>query len=338
MKRFSVVALLLALLLVVVGPASPQGPGVFIRTDCTTITVPVAGQTWCFDATNNNVKYWTGSAFTVYPAATTPISLGTTRLTQVSATSIQLGQGLLPLNVAGTWVTRPVTAAITIANTGLVATTTYFVYAYDASGATTLVLSTTGHTTNASFGVEVFNGSSGVCTPGAYCTLVGMIRTQGSTPGQFVNSATQRFTLSHFNRRNIGLVNNFTTSRTTASTTYVELNTEIRCEFLTWSDESVLVSYQANGSNDTAGSVNSTAVGFDGTNQENSASRSPAYAAGARTTSSGTLLNAVVAEGYHYVTLLGAVIGVSTGTWNGGAFANDTTVREITSLAVGIRG
>jgi len=297
----------------------------------------VTGQTWCFDSTNNVLRYWTGSAFTTYPTATTPISVGTARLTYVSATSIQLGQGVIPLDVAGTWIMRPVTAAITIANTGLVATTTYFVYAYDASGTTTLFLSTTGHTTNASFGVEVFNGSSGVCTPGAFCTLVGMIRTQGSTPGQFVDSATQRFTISYFNRRAIGMVNNFTADRTTTIVTYVELNTEIRCEFVTWSDEAVIVTVQGLGTNATANVNQSTAIGFDGTNQENAVNFGVSPTANFAFPIGLGLVKNGLSEGYHYVTVLGAVAS-STGTWQGAAYVANTTQRASNSLSVGIRG
>lgn len=334
MRRLLSLGLVLLIALGVVLPAGSQGPGLFVRSDCTTITSPVTGQTWCFDSTNNVLKFWSGSAFTTYPTATTPISIGTARVTYVSATSIQLGQGVIPLDVAGTWIMRPVTAAITISNTGLVASTTYFVYAYDASGTTTLFLSTTGHTTNASFGVEVYNGSTGVCTPGAYCTLVGMIRTEGSTPGQFVNSATQRFTVSYFARRAIGLVNNFTANRTTTVVTYVELNTEIRCEFVTWADEAVLVG--TNSINTNSGTNNNyTAVGFDGTNQENAVAAAPALATG--TNGTVMLVKNGLAEGYHYVTFLGAVTA-GTGTWYGAAYVADTTVRNMNSLSVEIRG
>ena len=45
------------------GPLSAQGPGLFVRTDCTTITAAVAGQTWCFDATARVMKVWNGSTY-----------------------------------------------------------------------------------------------------------------------------------------------------------------------------------------------------------------------------------------------------------------------------------
>lgn len=63
MTRF--VALLLVLLSV--APVAAQGPGLFVRTDCTTITGAVTGQTWCFDATARALKVWNGSAYDSAP-------------------------------------------------------------------------------------------------------------------------------------------------------------------------------------------------------------------------------------------------------------------------------
>ena len=60
--------MILFLVLVAVGFASAQGPGLFVRVDCTTITAPVTGQTWCFDATAQIVKVWNGTAF-INPSA-----------------------------------------------------------------------------------------------------------------------------------------------------------------------------------------------------------------------------------------------------------------------------
>lgn len=66
MKRAASVSLCLVLLLWSV-PAASQGPGLFVRPDCTTITAPVTGQTWCFDATAQLPKVWNGSAFVQSP-------------------------------------------------------------------------------------------------------------------------------------------------------------------------------------------------------------------------------------------------------------------------------
>src|SRR5437899_10374708 len=60
-------------------PASAQGVGIYQRSDCTVITAPVTGQTWCFDQTQQALKVWTGSAFatavlvnTAGPSTTVP--------------------------------------------------------------------------------------------------------------------------------------------------------------------------------------------------------------------------------------------------------------------------
>lgn len=73
MKRLVSLSLLLLLVLGLVVPAGSQGPGLYVRTDCTTITAPVTGQTWCFDATAQVPKVWNGSAFVQAPATSTLI-------------------------------------------------------------------------------------------------------------------------------------------------------------------------------------------------------------------------------------------------------------------------
>src|SRR5262249_35450367 len=139
------------------------------------------------------------------------------------------------------------------------------------------------------------------------------------------------------NRRVLGLVNNYTADRTTASTTYIEGNTEIRCEFVTWADEAVFASVQGVNSNNTNSADSNTAIGFDGTNQENGINAAAQSTATPNCPIGLTLYKSGLAEGYHYATVLIAVSS-GTGTWRGGTFASDTTRRNITSLAVAVRG
>ena len=246
------------------------------------------------------------------PTWTVPFNpIGTSRVTRNSAIEIQLGVGVIPLQVSSVWVTRAVTAAVTISNAGLVANTTYFVYAFDSAGTTTLELSTTGHVTNTSFGVETKSAD-------ATRTLVGMIRTEGSTPGQFVDSIGQRFVISYYARRGIGGQSRFTTDRSTSSTTFVEINTEIRIEFLTWSDEAVLVGIAGYHVNNTASSAVFSAIDFDGGAIEEASTLAQTPATATYTAFGLSLAKSGLSEGYHYVTLFGAVNGVTTGTWGGG--------------------
>lgn len=53
------------LLLLVPTVATAQGRGLYIETDCTLITGPVTGKTWCFDATNLSLKVWNGTTMTL---------------------------------------------------------------------------------------------------------------------------------------------------------------------------------------------------------------------------------------------------------------------------------
>ena len=52
-----------------------------------------------------------------------------------------------------------------------------------------------------------------------------------------MDSFSQRFVISWFNRRRRHMLNTFTTARTTTSTGQVELHTEIRCEFVIWNED-----------------------------------------------------------------------------------------------------
>ncbi len=76
MKRLVALSLVILLVVGLAGPAGAQGPGLFIRTDCATITGPVAGQTWCFDATAQTLKVWTGANYATVTNFTLPLSVG----------------------------------------------------------------------------------------------------------------------------------------------------------------------------------------------------------------------------------------------------------------------
>ena len=130
-----------------------------------------------------------------------------------------------------------------------------------------------------------------------------------------MDTATQRFVRSYFNRTIQKVANAFTTSRSTTSTSVTEINTEIRNEFLCWGDD--LVSAQINGQlrNNTSNVSTLNAIGWDGTVDANTYT-------GAGDTNAGIVKNAansgthVFAEGYHYTTLMGLVASASTGSWS----------------------
>lgn len=279
----------------------------------------------------------TGAAPVFGPAQTN----GQCQLTYVSGTSIKLmpynGNGLQIAGVmyqipsAGVASGSPATGSNYldgVASQTLAASTLYYVYVFNNSGTLTLDFSATSHatdTTAGNFGVEIKTAT-------ASRTLVGMIRTN-ATPN-FVNSVTQRFVVSYYNRRNLGLVNGFSASRTTTSVTYVELNSEIRCEFVTWADEAVVVG--GNAVINTTGTDACVALSIDG-----STTPVDAQARWGVTTSLTTVplaISQAQSEGYHYVTVLGAETGGSTLTARGAAAAGTSTPTIRTTISATIRG
>lgn len=260
------------------------------------------------------------------------------RLQYNSATSIKLCpfQGnRIYVKVSGVWTATTISSSCISANntsifidgtggSNLAASTTYYVYIFDNAGTRTIDYSTTGHATDATTGMET---KTAVDTR----VLVGMVRTNGSS--QF----TAFLVLSYHNRATRNQQTTFTADRSTASGTYVELNTEIQNTFLTWGDEGVLVSVVGTVTNASNAGMN-TAVGLDGTSAQagfesaqstaGSVSNNPAIAI------AGTLGGA--SEGYHYVTLLGRV-SAGTGSWTStsGTGSNGTAK---TYLHVTVRG
>lgn len=203
-------------------------------------------------------------------------------------------------------------AGVTLSPSGTANNTSYYIYAYMSGTTMTLEYSATTYVTNSTTGVATKNGD-------ATRSLVGMARTDGSAA--WVDSVTQRFTISYFNRRNIEVVNNFTTTRTTTSTSFVEVNSEIRNEFLVWPDEAVTVSF--NGTNRCSGTSNDTvtSIGFDGTTAEDAF----AYIAATANilTPCSVVVNKTLSEGYHYATLLGKVTaGTAEWTTNANSAGN----------------
>ncbi len=237
------------------------------------------------------------------------------RLQYNSATQIKVcpfqGNRLF-IKKSGTWTEATLSSSCVSANntsifidgtgsSNLAASTLYYVYLFDNSGTTTVDYSTTGHATDATTGMEI---KSAVDTR----VLVGMVRTNGSS--QF----TSFLVLSYHNRQLKNQQTNFSADRSTASNTYVELNTEIQNTFLTWADEAVTVSVNGAISNGSVTSMNASAVAFDGTTAETGFESS-----GNQPTSAGGVVLAIsgqktLSEGYHYATLLGAA-SAGTGTW-----------------------
>jgi hypothetical protein len=216
-------------------------------------------------------------------------------------------------------------AGVTLSNGGLSADTTYFIYAYMSGGTMALEASTTGHAEDSTTGMEIKSGA-------ATRTLVGMARTNASS--QFVQSSSNLGVITYFNRRLKSIKASFTADRTTTSTSYAELNSEIRLPFIMWIDGDVAYAVRGTTVGNTVGAASFTAVGIDTSGTVNirggTASEQPGSVAsqGLNSSFSGFTDES---EGYHYATIMGKVTA-GTGTWNGGSV---TAERDITlSIAV----
>ena len=263
------------------------------------------------------------------------VAPGQCRLQMDSSSQISLqrfGGAYLPLKIGSAWEAKLIpSSGPTLANTGLTAATLYYIYAYDSSGTLTLEASATAHAADSDTGVRIKSGD-------ATRTLVGMAYMGAGSPGTFVDSATQRFLLNWFQRRAVGLVNGFTTARTTTSGSYVEVNTEIRCEFLTWSDEAVYAGISGSGKHSSTGFV-TTAIGFDGTTADDAMTTAQAFTPNATMPYAVSIQKSGLSEGYHYATLLGKTDNPQTATWFGGSVgAGGAAATGRTSLTAMVRG
>jgi hypothetical protein len=126
------------------------------------------------------------------------------------------------------------------------ASTLYYVYLINVSGTTYLDLETTGHATDSTTGIEIESGSN-------TRTLVGMIHTDSSkdiaTQGDTSVSGDTNTVATWDNRVPTATRCAFTTSRTINTTGLAEINSENRCQFMSWADAASFLSWQGAGVN-----------------------------------------------------------------------------------------
>jgi len=245
---------------------------------------------------------------------------GQCRLDKVGANLVLTPKNGNRLIVNGVSCTVP-NAGVSLAPTGLSATTLYYIYAVATAGAvTSLEASATGHSKDATTGVEIKTGD-------ATRTLVGMAYCK--TAATFADTDAQRFVVSYFNRRNITGRSFFTANRTISSGTFAEINSEIRAEFVCWSDEATSISItgaaqgSAAGFNNTLAKIAVDATGADGFTGFSCSSTFQAI--GNICISSVEALN----EGYHYSTLFGANSATFVSTFYGTASPGDRCVNSV---------
>lgn len=232
---------------------------------------------------------------------------GQCRLSVVSGTSLKLSRYNGACLIINSTVEQIPAVGVTIANTGLTASTLYYVYAYMNSGTMTLELSATGHSTHTD-GVEIKTGD-------ATRTLVGMIFTNASTPGQFVDAGEVRTLANWFNRRDIHAAT-ATISDQTNNTAALEELTGGRAYVCSWADEAVEIAIVGSVHSNTAGNVvHTTSAGIDGASS-GAQTIATTYAASVDLPA---YARAIIhpAEGMHYGLAMGKV-STGTGTWSFG--------------------
>ncbi len=257
-------------------------------------------------------------------AAAPPIAQGQCRLSKSGANLILLPYKGNRLMVNGVLCTIP-DAGVTLAPPA-VASTTYNIYAVATAGVvTSLEQSATAHVPDtaagANKGVEIKTGDP-------TRSLVGMART--TSGNAWADTSAQRFVLSWFNRAARIGTGAFTTNKTTTSASYVELGTEIRCEFLTWADDAVRLDSSTICYNPALSNAVFTGVALDGAVPEDGVTNTTAAVNGQIRSGGNPSIDKYVAEGYHYVTLVGKSPAGDACVWIGAATAPDRCTLRVT--------
>lgn len=216
-----------------------------------------------------------------------PIITGQCRLDYVDATHVQLSRyNGSKLRINGKTEDIP-SSAVTITNSGLAASTTYYVYAY---------MDTTMKLQFGASSYLIAPDGTAVHATAPNLALVGMVHTNAS--GQFESDGNNRLVASFYNRRPTYLVGR-TVEFGIDSTTAIEGDVTARISFVAWSNDAVSVALSGFSQNNTATATNETFIYRDGASQEATASVATAAAAGSwMPVSSATSI--AVPEGYHF--------------------------------------
>ena len=285
--------------------------GAFTLADSATIIVPG----------NANFTVAVDATFEVYAETTTTFRIrnlqkadGTAVVSSGPNAACQLtksGANLLlsrhngtTVNIDGTLETIP-SGGVTLAATGAVVDTLYFIYAFMSGSTMTLERSTTGHSTDTATGMEIKTADS-------TRTLVGMARP--ITGPAWADTLAQRFVRSWFNDPGVLLESAQINGDTTTSTPYVDLDSAKHAEWLNWLNEAVLLFYTGNMENATTLVRTTAAIGVDGiTPAGTETAFDPAEAAG-RGAIACSVTEAALSEGFHDARVI-VKVASSTGTY-----------------------
>lgn len=214
--------------------------------------------------------------------------------------------------IPGSGIVTIPSGGVTLAPAALTTGTLYYIYLYLNSGTPTLTASTTAHATDANTGIEVMSGDNtkllvGMERAASVTSWAGLCRSWRNDPGF---SATTGLTAN---------------ASTTSTTGYAEISAVLRTNFLIWAGEVALLSSDGSVAN-TGGTTNgtNTSLGVDGTTAIEAMNATTSAIASAGESMSLWVPKSGLAEGFHYVTLLGVVNG-GTGTWSGNSASGSRT-------------
>ena len=231
---------------------------------------------------------------------------GNCRLAYISSTSVGLspykGNALVINGVSQT-----IPASLTLSNSGLAATTLYWVYAWMNGATMTLEASTTGHTTDA-FGRENKTGDT-------TRRFVGMVYTNSG--GAFQDTPVLRGVWSYFNRRNIIAYAAGAGSGTTSSTYIQYPSTNVIV--ITSPDEAMVQLMPGYATNTVSGALNSC-VSFIDNSASGQGVGAPSNTAGGQCSLSNMYSN-TLSEGAHSV-----AVGIAVSAGNGTFYLTNTVI------------
>lgn len=203
-----------------------------------------------------------------------------------------------------------------VASSSVVASTLYYIYLWNTSGTWVLDAETTGHATDSSTGIEIESGDNTK-------TLVGMIHTDANkhvmTSGEISTPGDTNTVATWDNRIPTVTHCDFTTLRQITSGTFVEINSENRCHFMSWHDAAQFSSQQTFYPPSSSAYYSETALTLDGTSAPYVLFLYQYINQGGPTAGYYLALPSggsyVPSEGYHYTEMIGAGLAGNTNSY-----------------------
>jgi hypothetical protein len=272
-----------------VGPLLNSGALCWVLSDCTSGALQVAAASQ--------------SRHSVQLAQALMVSGAQCRLSATSSvlTLARVGAGLV--YIPGYGIATIPSAGVTLTAASLTASTLYYIYLYMNGSTLTLEASTTSHATDATTGIQIKSGDN-------TRLFVGM---------EYATAATvwAELARSWYNDQGFSAIAPLTSTASTSSSTYVAVSASWKQAFILFAGEKVSTFSDGEMGSSGAGLSVYTSLAFDGTTaadafsfvQNNVAAQALSYSVSA--------LGVALAEGYHYVQVIGHADGSATASWAG---------------------